>query len=109
MNVTIDIKLLAFGILALALVILIVYLIQLARKLIVTVDHTNKILEDVEVVSEIAANRSKDVDEIISNVSESVSSVTETMKEKQNIFTAVASIVKAVAAVKNAASDEKIE
>ena len=62
MNVTIDIKALAIIAIAVAVVVLAVYVVMLLKKLMVTLEHTNKILEDVEVVSEIAANRSKDID-----------------------------------------------
>lgn len=107
MNVTIDLKNLALVIIAIALVVLIIYLIQVMRKLLVTLNQTNKILADVETISEIAANRSKDVDGIISNVSESVSSVSEAVKGNQNVFAAAAAIIKAVFAVKNAADKDK--
>lgn len=96
MNVTIDLKMLALVIISIALIVLIVYLIQAVRRLLVTLDRTNEILADVEVISDIAANRSKDVDGIISNVSESVSSVSEAVKGNRNTFAAAAAVVKAV-------------
>lgn len=106
MSVTIDIKVLALTVIVIALLILIIYMIKLMRKLIITVDHTNKILEDVEVVSDIAADRSKDVDEIISNVSQSVASVTDALNGKENMLTALTSFVKSLVKLKNAASDK---
>lgn len=109
MSVTLDIKVLAFIAIAIALVVFLIYLIQLMRKLIVTVNRTNKILEDVEVISNIAADRSKEVDGIISNVSESVSTMAAAIKGKQNIIAAVASMVKSLAMLKNAACDNKDE
>ena len=102
MNVTIDIKMLAIVVLVIALVVLIVYLIKALKKLIATLDHANTILEDVEVVAGIAAERSKDIDGIIDNVSTSVSDMSEAIKGKQNIVSATSSVVKAIAAVKNA-------
>ena len=106
MSVTIDIKVLALAAIFIALLVLIIYMIKLMRKLIVTVEHTNKILEDVEVVSDIAADRSKDVDDIISNVSESVASVKDARKGKESIFTALTAFVKSLVMLKNAASDK---
>ena len=106
MSVTIDIKVLALAAIFIALLVLIIYMIKLMRKLIVTVEHTNKILEDVEVVSDIAADRSKDVDDIISNVSESVASVTDALNGKESIFTALTAFVKSLVMLKNAASDK---
>ena len=63
----------------------------------ITLEHTNKILEDVEVVSDIAANRSRDLDGIIENVSESASSLSEAVKGNQNIAKAASGIVNATA------------
>ncbi len=108
MSVTIDIKVLALVVIAAAVVVLIAYLIKLLRRLIVTVERTNKILKDVEVVSEIAADRSKDVDGIISNVSDSVESVKDALSGKENMFTALTSFVKSLMMLKNAASDKNI-
>ncbi|NLD20487.1 MAG: hypothetical protein GX663_09645 [Clostridiales bacterium] len=107
MSVTIDLKALVLIVVGIALVVFIIYLIQVMRKLLVTVTHTNKILEDMEVVSEIAAKRSQDVDGIIGNVSETVESMAEAVKGKQNVFAAVVSIIKSLAIVKNLVSDDK--
>ena len=109
MSVTLDIKVLAFITIAIVLVVFLIYLIQLMRKLIVTVNRTNKILEDAEVISNIAADRSKEVDGIISNVSESVSTMAAAIKEKQNIIAAVTSMVKSLVMLKNAVCDNKDE
>ena len=106
MSVTIDIKVLALAAIFIALLVLIIYMIKLMRKLIVTVEHTNKILEDVEVVSDIAADRSKDVDDIISNVSESVASVKDALNGKESIFPALTAFVQSLVMLKNAASDK---
>ena len=107
MNVTIDLKILALVIISIALVVLIIYLIQVMRRLLVTLDKTNKILADAEIISDIAANRSKDVDGIISNVSESVASVAEAVRGNKNAFAAAAAVAKAVMAVKNAVTKEE--
>lgn len=108
MSVTIDIKVLALAAIFIALLILIIYMIKLMRKLLVTVEHTNKILEDVEVVSDIAADRSKDVDDMISNVSESVASVRDALNGRESIFTALTSFVKSLVMLKNAVSDKDL-
>lgn len=107
MSVTVDIKVLAFIVIAIALVVLIVYLIQLMRKLLVTVEHTNKILKDVEVVSAIVSERSKDVDGIIGDVTDSVSAFAEAVKGRQNIVAAIASLAKSIAMLGKAASENK--
>lgn len=107
MNVTIDIKVLAIVVIVIAVVVLAAYLVKMLKRLIVTLEHANKILEDVEVISEIAANRSKDVDGIIGNVSESVSDLSTAIKGNQNIMSAIVSVVKAAAAVKNAVTKDE--
>ncbi len=106
MNVMIDLKTLFLIVLGIALLVLIIYLIQLTRKIMTSMDHTINILEDVAIVTDLAAKRSKDVDGIIGDVSESVESLSQAVKGDQNIFSAISSVIKAVAAVKNAGSKE---
>ena len=93
MNVMIDLKTLFLIVLGIALLVLIM-------------DHTINILEDVAIITDLAAKRSKDVDGIIGDVSESVESLSQAVKGDQNIFSAISSVIKAVAAVKNAGSKE---
>ena len=102
MNVTVDLKILAIVVIVIAVVVLAAYLVRVLKRLMVTLEHTNKILADVEVISEIAANRSQDVDGMIENVAESVNEMSDAIKGKKNIVSAVSSVVKAVAAIKNA-------
>ena len=104
MNVMIDLKTLFLIVLGIALLVLIVYLIQLTRKLLTSMDHTINILEDVATITDLAAKRSKDVDGIIGDVS--VESLSKAVKGDQNIFSAISSVIKAVAAVKKAGSKE---
>ena len=106
MNVMIDLKTLFLIVLGIALLVLIIYLIQLTRKIMTSMDHTINILEDVAIITDLAAKRSKDVDGIIGDVSESVESLSQAVKGDQNIFSAISSVIKAVAAVKNAGSKE---
>ena len=77
MSVTLDLKTLLIALVLIALIILIIYAILAVRKLLVTLDHTNKVLEDVEVVSAIASARSQDVDGIITNVSSTVADLSD--------------------------------
>lgn len=106
MNVMIDLKTLFLIVLGVALLVLIIYLIQLTRKIMTSMDHTINILEDVAIITDLAAKRSKDVDGIIGDVSESVESLSQAVKGDQNIFSAISSVIKAVAAVKNVGSKE---
>lgn len=107
MKMMIDLKILALIVIMIAVIVLVIYLVRLLKKLMITLEHANKILEDVEVVSDIAANRSKDLDGIIGNVSESASELSAAIKGNQNIVSAATSVVKAVAAVKKVIDKEK--
>ena len=75
MDVTVDIKTLFIILVLIALVILIVYAVFVLKKLLVTLDHTNQILEDVEVISEMASSRSQDLDGIIDDVVSATSEI----------------------------------
>ena len=80
MSVTLDLNTLLLALVFAALIVLIIYLIVLVKKLLITVTHANKILEDLEVVSEIASERSQDVNNIITNVSGTVSDLSDAVK-----------------------------
>ncbi|MCQ2546518.1 MAG: DUF948 domain-containing protein [Clostridia bacterium] len=92
-----------------ALIVLIIFAIMLVKKLMVTLEHTNKVLEDVEVVSKIAAARSQDVDNIISNVSGTVADISDAVKGNQGTVQAISSIVKSAASIKGMMSKDKDE
>ena len=103
----IDAKTLLVILVLIALVVLIVYAIFLIRKLMVTLDHANRVLQDVEVVSEIAATRSKDIDGIVENVSGSVSDISGAIKDREGTISAVAGIAKSVVSLKSARDKKK--
>lgn len=67
-----DVGLLVIGV---GLIVLIVYLICIARHLLETVKRANRILEDAERISGIAASRTEDVDGIIDEASGAVMNV----------------------------------
>jgi len=83
------------------LAILIIYCVVFMKNLIKTVQQTNSILEDANVISNIAAERTKDVDKIISDVSETVGNVAENVKKNQSTISAFTTVVKAVMSIKN--------
>ena len=101
MSVTLDLKTLLIALVLIALIVLIIYLIFLVKKLMVTLEHTDKVLEDVEVVTAIAAERSQDVDSIITNVSGTVA------KGNESTVSAIASIAKSAASIKGIMSGDK--
>ena len=89
MSVTIDLKMLLLIIVCIAVVVLVIYVVRFLKSLMVTLEHTNEVLKDVEVITDIAAKRSEDVD------------------GKQNIISTAAAIAKAVISVKNTAEKDK--
>ena len=94
-------------IVCIAVVVLVIYVVRFLKSLMVTLEHTNEVLKDVEVITDIAAKRSEDVDSIISDVADTVSDITETINGKQNIISTAAAIAKAVISVRNTAEKDK--
>jgi uncharacterized protein YoxC len=109
MSVTIDLKMLLLIIVCIAVVVLVIYLIRLLRSLMVTLGHADEVLKDVEVITDIAAKRSEDVDGIITDLAGTVSGLTEDINEKQNMISTVTAIVKAVISAKKAADKAKAD
>lgn len=85
----------------LAVLTLLIYCIVFVKNLIPVVKNMNKILEDTEVITGIAAERSKDVDKIIGDVSTSVGSISDIIKGNQSVVAALTSLVNAIGSLKN--------
>jgi hypothetical protein len=94
-------------ILGIGLIILVFYAAYLVKNLSATVKSVNKILADAEVISEIAAKRSKDVDTLIGDATESVGSLAGIIKGNQSTVAALTSIVNALSSLKNLIRDGK--
>ncbi|MDR3294594.1 MAG: hypothetical protein LBT26_02020 [Clostridiales Family XIII bacterium] len=101
MDATITIKDAGLILLGIGLIILVFYLAYLVRNLVTTIKSVNRILADTEVISDIAAKRSKDVDKIIADVSASVGDISEILKGNQNTIAALTSIVNSLGSLKN--------
>lgn len=101
MNTTITIGDAGLMLIGIALLVLIVYCIVFVRNLIPVVKSANKILEDTQIISGIAAENAQNVNKIISDVSASLGSVSDIIKGNQSIVTALASIVNAIGSIKN--------
>jgi hypothetical protein len=107
-EITITLQEAGWLLVALMLAILLIAGIILMANLIKTVKNANIILEDVQVVSKIAADRTKDVDKIITDVSETVVGISSSLKENKGTFAGIISLIKAIASLKNASKkDEK--
>lgn len=108
MNVTIDLKSLLIALVLIALVVMIVYIIIVLRKLLVTLEETNRVLKDAGEISEIAARRSHDLDGIIGNVSSAATDLSGSMK-KASFISTVSSVAKSAASLKGMMSGDDAE
>ena len=101
MNTTITLGEAGIILIGLAVLVLIIYCIIFVRNLIPTIKNMNKILEDAQVISGIAADNAKEVDKIISEVSTSVGSISDVIKGNQSVIAALTSLVNAIGSLKN--------
>ena len=93
---TISLKELGIALLVIAAVVMLVYLTKLFKKLIVTAEKSNEILDDIKVMTEIAEKRSQDLDNIIDNVSGSVEGISEAIKGNETLLKQLSAIAAAV-------------
>ena len=96
-----------FILLGIGIIVLLTYCIVFMKNLVTTVKHANKILEDTQVISKIAADKSKEVDKVVSDVASSVGSVADIIKGNQSVVSALTSIVNAIASLKNLIKPKK--
>jgi len=83
------------------LIVLIAYCIAFMKNLVVTVKRTNKILEDTQVITKLAADKSKEIDKAISGVTSSIGNLSEALKGNQSKIAAFSSIINALTSLKN--------
>ena len=91
----------------LAVLVLLVYSIVFVRNLIPVVKNMNKILEDAQVISGIAADNAKEVDRIIGDLSSSVGSISDIIKGNQSVVAALTSLINAIGSLRNLLQREK--
>lgn len=101
MNTTITLGDAGIILIGLAVLVLIIYLIFFVKNLIITLKNVNKILEDTQIVSGIAAENAQEVHKVLGDVSSSVGTIADVIKGNQNIVSALTSIVNALASAKN--------
>lgn len=99
MTVTITLKGVLLTLLALAGVVLLVYLTLLVKKLIDTLKEVDVILKDAQVVTSIAADKTAKVEGIIDGMGESVGVVVDAIKGNQNVVKAVTNFVNATSSL----------
>ena len=82
MEITISIQELVLLILGIAAIVLLFYLIGLIKNLIETVKHANKVLEDTEIITSVAAEKAQELDGVIDDAVSSISAIGEIDKRK---------------------------
>ena len=93
---TIDVKTALLCLLIIAGIVLAVYLIVAVYHLIKTLKQSQKVLEEFEIVSEIAAKRTQQVDKLIDQASKKIKAGQGVLNTIPIIFSTIAKIVKAV-------------
>ena len=104
--VTIDVRTTLIWLLLAARVMLVVYLIVAVKNLVTTIKKTNKILEDAAVISEVAAKKAVEVDEIVGDVHGVVSDLAKAVQGTSTIG-AVTNAVKAAGSVASTVKQNK--
>lgn len=91
----------------LAILVLLIYCILFVKNLIPVVKNMNKILEDTQVVSAITADKAKELDKIVSDLSSSVGSISDIIKGNQSVVAALTSLINAIGSLKNLLQKDK--
>lgn len=107
MNTTITLGDAGLILIGLAVLVLLLYCIVFVRNLIPVIKNVNKILEDSKVVSGIAADKAKEVDKVIDDLSSSVGSISNIIKGNQSVVAALTSLINAIGSLKNLLQKEK--
>ncbi len=101
MEVVLTLKDLGFILIVTCVVVLLIYCISLIKNLVVTVKHTNKILEDTQIITDIAAERTKEVNEAVGDLSGAIGGIAEAIKGNQSIAAALSTLVNSINSLKN--------
>lgn len=101
MEVTLSLQDIGMLFIGIGLIVLIIYGIILLKNLVQTVKMTNKILEDSQEISAIAAERTKEINSIVGDVAHSMGAVSDAIKGNQNTVKALTSIVNSLGALKS--------
>ena len=101
MDITITLRDAGLILIGVGLIVLIAYCIVFMKNLAVTAKHANKILEDIQIVSKIAAEKSRELDKMITDAAGSIGSVSEMIKGNQSTISALTSMFNAAVSFKN--------
>ena len=94
--ITIDVKTALLYLLLVAAIVLVGYLIVVVKNLVTTLKEVNKILEDVSVVSGVAADKAVQLDSVVGDVQSAVADLSNAMRGEQSTIGAVSNFAKSV-------------
>ena len=106
MSMTIDLKILGFVVLGIALLILIIYLILLIRKAIGTLKKADVILDDCQDVTGVASNRITQLDGAVDNLADSIVGVANAFRGNQDKSKSLGTVLNAIGSLKNLLSKD---
>ena len=97
--VTIDVKDLLICCALIALIVLLIILCIVAKNLITTVKELNRVLEDTTVITNIAQERTTQMNTVVDDLGIAVTDVTKAMEGNQSLIGALTNVGKAAASV----------
>lgn len=109
MEITMTIQELVFLVLGIAGIVLVCYLIGLAKQLTSVAKHAVQVLEDTEVITGIAAEKAQELDGALDNAVETVNVISELVKGNQSTIKAATNAVNSFAGLKAFFSGKKSE
>ncbi|MGN0710896.1 MAG: hypothetical protein ACI4LO_03970 [Anaerovoracaceae bacterium] len=107
MEIALTLKDLGFILIIVCVAVLLINCTCLIRHLITTIKRTNEILADTQVITDIAAERTKEVNEAVGDLAGSVSRLAEAIKGNQSLGAAFSSLVNSFASLKKMVHEYK--
>jgi len=101
MEITLSLKDMGLILIGIGLIVLLMYCVVLVKNLIYSIKLTNKILEDSKVITSIAAEKAKEIDSIVGDVSVSLGTLAESIKGNQSVLKALSTIVNTLGSIKS--------
>ena len=107
--ITLSFKDVVYLLIMVGVFVLLCYLITMIKNMVVSIKSVNKVLKDVEVISEVAARRAKDTDELLGGASETISNLFKTIKGNQSTVGALSAVINSLMSLKNILTKHKKE
>ena len=109
MEITMTIQELVLLVIGIAGIVLVFYLIGLAKQLIAAAKHAVQVLADAEVITGIAAEKAQELDGALDNAVETVNVISELVKGNQSTIKAATNAVNSFAGLKGFFAGKKGE